>query len=204
AEREPELDHGDRDRGSHADDDGRRVEHVGDARDGGEHPPDEGVDDLEPGDVDDHAACARLRDPVGEVLLELQGGVVLEVDLDRDEERRADLEDGDGVGHAGSPARRVSRPERSASTSASARLARVRMSPNSMPSATIVCAICGRMPLIVHSAPMRRAATTVLSRCCATWVSTAGTPVMSMIACSLPVSTSVLSSFSMTTWVRAE
>ena len=57
---------------------------------------------------------------------------------------------------------------------------------------------------MMQSAPMRRAATTVLSRCCATWVSTAGTPVMSMIACSEPVSTSVCSSFSVTTCVRAE
>ena len=71
---------------------------------------------------------------------------------------------------------------RSACRSASARLALVAMSPNSMPSATIVCAICGRMPEMMHSAPISRAATTVLSRCWATWVSTAGTPVMSMMA----------------------
>ena len=56
------------------------------------------------------------------------------------------------------------------------------MSPNSMPSATIVWAICGRMPEMMHSAPISRAATTVLRMCWATWVSTAGTPVMSMIA----------------------
>ena len=68
----------------------------------------------------------------------------------------------------------------------------------------MVCAICGRMPEMMHSAPISRAATTVLSRCWATWVSTAGTPVMSMIACSAPVSTRVCSSFSITTWVRAE
>lgn len=56
------------------------------------------------------------------------------------------------------------------------------MSPNSIPSDTIVCATCGRMPEIVHSAPSRRAALTVLSRCCATSVSTVGTPVMSITA----------------------
>ena len=58
--------------------------------------------------------------------------------------------------------------------SASASVALVTMSPNSMPSATIVCAICGRMPEMMHSAPISRAATTVLRRCWATWVSTAG------------------------------
>ena len=46
----------------------------------------------------------------------------------------------------------------------------------------MVCAICGRMPLIRHSAPISRAAATVFSRCCATSVSTTGTPVMSIIA----------------------
>ena len=46
----------------------------------------------------------------------------------------------------------------------------------------MVCAICGRMPLMMQSAPMRRAAATVFIRCCATSVSTVGTPVMSMMA----------------------
>ena len=46
----------------------------------------------------------------------------------------------------------------------------------------MVCAICGRTPLMMHSAPISRAAVIVFSRCCATSVSTVGTPVMSMIA----------------------
>ena len=50
------------------------------------------------------------------------------------------------------------------------------------PARRSVCAICGRMPEMMHSAPISRAATTVLRMCWATWVSTAGTPVMSMIA----------------------
>ena len=78
------------------------------------------------------------------------------------------------------------------------------MSPNSMPSDTIVCAICGRMPEMMHSAPISWAATTVLRMCWATWVSTAGTPVMSRIAYGEPVSTSACSSRSITTWERAE
>ena len=53
----------------------------------------------------------------------------------------------------------------------------------------MVCAICGRMPLMMQSAPIRRAAATVFSRCCATSVSTVGTPVMSMMAIAAPVST---------------
>ena len=53
----------------------------------------------------------------------------------------------------------------------------------------MVCAICGRMPLMMQSAPIRRAAATVFSRCCAVSVSTVGTPVMSMIAISASVST---------------
>ncbi len=53
----------------------------------------------------------------------------------------------------------------------------------------MVCAICGRMPLMMQSAPISRAAATVFSRCCATSVSTVGTPVMSMMAISAPVST---------------
>jgi hypothetical protein len=49
------------------------------------------------------------------------------------------------------------------------------------PKCTIVWAICGRMPLMMQSAPMSLAADTVLMRCWATSVSTVGTPVMSMI-----------------------
>jgi hypothetical protein len=63
----------------------------------------------------------------------------------------------------------------------------------------MVCAICGRMPLMMHSAPMRRIALTVLSRCCATSVSTVGTPVMSMMASREPVSDDACSSVSITT-----
>jgi hypothetical protein len=66
----------------------------------------------------------------------------------------------------------------------------------------MVCAICGRMPLMMQSAPMRRAAATVFMRCCATSVSTVGTPVMSMIAIEAPESTIFCSRFSITTWVR--
>ena len=68
----------------------------------------------------------------------------------------------------------------------------------------MVWAICGRMPEMMQSAPISRAATTVFRMCWATWVSTAGTPVMSMIAYGEPVSTRVWSSRSITTWARAE
>ncbi|MNG02116.1 hypothetical protein D3C84_851240 [compost metagenome] len=57
---------------------------------------------------------------------------------------------------------------------------------------------------MMQSAPIRRMAVTVLSRCWATRVSTVGTPVMSMMAISEPVSTIRCSSDSITTWVRCE
>jgi len=55
----------------------------------------------------------------------------------------------------------------------------------------MVWAICGRMPLMMQSAPMSRVAATVFIKCCATNVSTVGTPVMSMIAILAPVSTTL-------------
>ena len=67
----------------------------------------------------------------------------------------------------------------------------------------MVCAICGRTPLMMHSAPISRAAVMVFSRCCATRVSTVGTPVMSMMAYLEFVATTACSRFSITTWVRA-
>ena len=56
---------------------------------------------------------------------------------------------------------------------------------------------------MMQSAPIRRAAATVLSRCWATSVSTVGTPVMSMIAIAESVSTIFSSRLSITTCVRA-
>ena len=79
-----------------------------------------------------------------------------------------------------------------ATANASASVALVITSPRSTPRWTIVWAICGRMPLMMQSAPISRAAATVFSRCCATSVSTVGTPVMSMIAIAAPVSTIAL------------
>ncbi len=76
-------------------------------------------------------------------------------------------------------------------------------SDRSSPRWTIVWAICGRMPLMMQSAPISRAAATVCSRCWATSVSTVGTPVMSMIAIVESVSTMRSSRLSITTWVRA-
>ena len=67
----------------------------------------------------------------------------------------------------------------------------------------MVWAICGRMPLMMQSAPISRAAATVFSRCWAVSVSTVGTPVMSMMAIDAPVSTIRCSRFSITTCVRA-
>ena len=67
----------------------------------------------------------------------------------------------------------------------------------------MVCAICGRMPLMMHSAPIRRAAATVFIRCCATSVSTVGTPVMSRMATVASFSTIASSRLSITICVRS-
>jgi hypothetical protein len=55
----------------------------------------------------------------------------------------------------------------------------------------------------MQSAPINRAAATVFSRCCATNVSTVGTPVMSMIAMAAPLLTIASSRFCITTCVRS-
>ena len=82
----------------------------------------------------------------------------------------------------------TARPERSRATaSASASDAFVVTPRSSTPRCTMVCAICGRMPLMMQSAPINLMAVTVFSRCWATSVSTVGTPVMSMMATSDPV-----------------
>ena len=91
---------------------------------------------------------------------------------------------------------------RSASPSASAMVA-LETTFSSRPRWTIVWAICGRMPLRMQSAPISRAAEIVLIRCCATRVSTVGTPVMSMMAISAPEATMRSSRFSITICVRA-
>ena len=56
---------------------------------------------------------------------------------------------------------------------------------------------------MMQSAPIRRIAVTVFSRCCATSVSTVGTPVMSIMAIEEPVSTILCSRVSITVCVRA-
>ncbi len=180
----------------------------GDGRDRGDHPADEAVDDLQRRDVDEHAVRAGLDDPLGEVLLERERDLVLQVDLDRDQQDVADAQDRDAL-HSAAPGDLALDDVLSRSGAARA-AARRPASPwwrcrrTRCRARRSVCAICGRMPEMMHSAPSSRAAITVLSRCWATWVSTAETPVMSMIACSEPVSTSACSSFSITTWVRAE
>ena len=57
------------------------------------------VDDLQRGDVDHHAARAGLDDPLGQVLLQRERDLVLQVDLDRDQQDVADAEDRDAVHH---------------------------------------------------------------------------------------------------------
>ena len=61
-QRQAELDQRDRDRRPHADDDGFGIEDPRHGGDVGQHPADEGVDDLQRRDVDEHALGARVDD----------------------------------------------------------------------------------------------------------------------------------------------
>ena len=193
-ERKAELDQGDGDGGLHADYHRVGVEHPRHRRDVAEHAADERIDDLERRDVDQHAARAVGDDPVGEIVLERHRQAVVHVHLDRDQQAVAHLQDRDV---APSGVRRSCRVGARSTTASPSRRERQGESvgqrrlgddtPRSTPRWTMVCAICGRMPLMMQSAPISRAAATVLIRCCATNVSTVGTPVMSMIAISAPV-----------------
>lgn len=90
---------------------------------------------------------ADRAEPLRKVLLERQHTLVLEIDLDGYQENVADLQNRYLLHQlrlkTSTPLRR----------NASASDALVAMSPNSMPSPTMVWAICGRIPEMVHSAP---------------------------------------------------
>src|SRR5262245_53092960 len=204
AELEAELHARDGDRGPHPPRDGCRSEDARRGRQVVQHSADERIDELEGRDVDEHTLGPRLDDLLREVLLELHRHAVVQVDLDRDEQEPAHAQDRDFL-HGQRPGDGpTARPRRSSAwRNPSASDAFVTTSPRSTPRCTIVCAICGRMPLMMHSAPMSFAAATVFNRCCATSVSTVGTPVMSMTAIDAPEVTISSSNDSMTTWVRA-
>jgi len=184
---------------------------VEDARDRGdivEHAADETVDDFQGGNVDQYALGAHGDDLAGQVLFERGGQPIMHVDLDGDEEAAPHLENGDAFHRraaqlAGCRRQTVRSFRASAIAKASASVAFVMMPWSSTPRCTMVCAIWGRMPLMMHSAPINRAAVTVFKRCWAVSVSTVGTPVMSMMAIPEPVSTIFWRSVSMTIWVRA-
>src|SRR5262249_14352540 len=67
-EGQAELDQRDGDRRSHAHHHRLRVKHPSDRRDGPEHAPDERIDHVEGGNVDEDGAGPRLDDAIGEVL----------------------------------------------------------------------------------------------------------------------------------------
>src|SRR5262249_7564939 len=154
------------------------------------------VDHLQRRDVDEHTARAGGRDARRQIVLQREREVIAHIYLNRHQEVLAHLQDGNALErHAFFVA--TLRPSwRIAMANASASVALVMTFDRSTPRCTMVCAICGRMPETMHSAPIRRAAATVLRRCCATSVSTVGTPVMSMMAISELVSTMRWSSVS--------
>src|SRR6185437_3680470 len=216
-EGQTEFNQRDRDRGPHPDHHRVGVEDAGNGGDIVQHTADKAVDDFKRRDIDQHAAGVMRDDLAGQVFFQRGRQPVVHIDLDRDEKRVPELEDRNAVHRYAPcppafPARPVclsalftfmtARPVwRNATAKASARLA-FEITFSSTPRCTMVWAICGRMPDIRQSAPISRAAATVLRRCWAVSVSTVGTPVMSMMAISASTSTMVCSRFSITTWVR--
>jgi len=65
-----------------------------------EHPTDKGIDDLQRGDVDHHPARTAADDADRQIVLQRQCELVVHVDLDRDQQTIADLQNGD-FAHAG-------------------------------------------------------------------------------------------------------
>ncbi len=92
-ERQAQLHQRDRDRRAHADDDGDRVEHARHGGDVVQHAADEGVDDFQRGYVDHDAARAIGHDALRQIVLQRHGQPVVHVDLDRDQQAIADLQD---------------------------------------------------------------------------------------------------------------
>src|SRR5690606_15676220 len=188
AQRQTELDQRDGHRRAHSHHHGFRIQHARAAGDAVAHAAHDAVDDLDGGDIDQHPMRAVLHEPGSEILLERRGHAVVHVYLYGDQQRVAELQNGNSIHDMRAQARcsaligtTVRLTRRSARASASANVA-LETTFSSTPRCTMVCAICGRMPLTMQSAPINRAAATVLSRCCAVSVSTVGTPVISMMA----------------------
>src|SRR5215213_8377073 len=209
-QRQPKLDERDRHCRLHADDNRNRVENARDRGDIVQHPADERVDDFQRRYIDHDAARARRDDLLRQILLQRHRHSIVHIHLDRDEEAVADPHDRDfahydyscgtaaGAGRLTTllPSRRSAKPKASA-------IVAFDTTPSSRPRWTIVCAIAGRMPLRMQSAPISRAAEIVLIRCCATSVSTVGTPVMSIIAISALEATICSNRLCMTICVRS-
>ena len=220
-QRQAELDQRDRDGRPHADDDRLGVEHPRHRGDVAEHPADERVDHLERGDVDQHAAWRRVVDDLrGQIVLQRHRQPIVHVHLDGDQQELAHLEDRDAFHDQSSPVRRAP----------SSLHVRRRGLPDSAPRGRALSATANAsasVAFVDHVAeidaqmddrlrdlrpdaaddavgahqPRRRDGLQQMLRHRACRPS--GTPVMSMIAISAPVSTMRCSRFSMTTCVRA-
>src|SRR5256885_2114456 len=81
----------------HAHHNGGGRQDAGNARDGHQHAPDEGVHHLQRRDIDHDAAGARARDALGQVVLERQRRLVLHVDLDGNQQHIAHAQDWNAV-----------------------------------------------------------------------------------------------------------
>ena len=117
----------------------------------------------------------------GQIVLQRQSEPVVHVHLNGDQQKLAHLQNRNPfhvyLAAALGQAFRLTTLwplRRRATANASASVALVVTSDRSTPRWMMVCAICGRIPLIRQSAPISRAAATVFNRCCATSVSTTG------------------------------
>src|SRR5689334_21360408 len=176
------LDQRDRDRRTHADNDRVGIQNAGHRGDIVEHPADEAVHDLQRRDVDENTLGPEFHDFAGQVLFERGRETVVHVDLNGHKQRIPEFQDWNAV-HDHWPFSAgvmfwsataaaflilvTARPVLSSATASASASDAFETTVNSTPRWTMVWAICGRMPLMMQSAPMSRAAATVLRRCCA-------------------------------------
>src|SRR3569832_2482287 len=205
-QRQSELHQGDRDRRLHADHHGACIEDAGHGGEIGDDATDERIHQLQRRDVQQDAFRTGLFDFPEQIVLQRQCQLIIHFNLDGDEQKLAHLQNRNSVHrrYCSTLLRCIVTPVRlSASASASAKVALVVTPSRSTPRWTMVCAICERIPQKKHTTPNKQNADTNKSRSRATNKTTDGTPVISMMATSAPVSTMRCCKASVTIWVRA-
>src|SRR3569832_532881 len=191
-QRQSELHQGDRDRRLHADHHGACIEDAGHGGEIGDDATDERIHQLQRRDVQQDAFRTGLFDFPEQIVLQRQCQLIIHFNLDGDEQKLAHLQNRNSVHrrYCSTLLRCIVTPVRlSASTSTTTKKTKEKTPTRTTPRWTMVCAICERIPLMMHSAPIKRIAVTVLSRCCVSFVSSVGSLVFLLLAFSAPVST---------------